>query len=62
MILEGTDSTGGWWAQGPSNRFNLWVLDVEGRPMVVMRNSYADSPAEQLSQSDDIIDSIGITP
>jgi hypothetical protein len=30
--------------------------------VVVMRNSYADSPAEQLSQSDHIIDSIGITP
>ena len=31
----------GWWAQGPSNRFNLWILDVGGRPVVVMRNSYA---------------------
>jgi hypothetical protein len=62
VITEGSEGDGGWWAQGPSNQFHLWVLDVEGRPVVVMRNAYADSPAEQLRQSDDIIDSMVITP
>ena len=49
-------------AQGPSNRFELWVLDVEGSPLVVMRNSFPDTPAELMSQAGDILDSIVITP
>ena len=47
---------------GPVQPVQLWVLDVEGRPLVVMRNSFADTPAELMSQADDILDSIVITP
>ena len=50
MVLANGPATGA--RQGPSNRFDLWVLDVEGSPLVVMRNSFPDTPAELMSQAD----------
>ena len=62
VLVEDGDASGGWWAQGPSNRFSLWVLDVEGQPVVLMRNSYAESSAEDMTQSDAIVKSVSFTP
>ncbi len=62
VITEGTQNAGGWWPQAQSSRYDLWIVDVEGRPVVLMRTSYADSPAEDVGQSEAIMDSVTITP
>ena len=62
IVLTETPNVGGFWAQGPSNRFTLWALDVEGRPVVLMRSSDPATPAEVMTQSDQIVDSIVIKP
>ena len=62
MVLVSSPDGSGFYAQGPSNRFRLWFLDVEGSIVTVMRNSFPDTAAELLAQADDILDSIVITP
>lgn len=48
------------YAQGPDNRWHLWILDVEGDRLVVMSTSFAGTPAEDLAEQQAIIDSIVI--
>lgn len=62
MVLVEDSSGDGWHAQGPSNRFTLWALDVEGTPLTIMRNSFATSREAWMTQSDAILDSSVITP
>jgi hypothetical protein len=52
----------GFQAQGPSNRMRIWVLDVEGRPIVFLVQSFAATPAADLAAAQEIVDSIVITP
>jgi hypothetical protein len=62
VVFSESPDGSGFHAQGPSNRFTLWILDVDGSPLVIMRNSYAESTAETMAQSDAMVDSIVITP
>jgi hypothetical protein len=52
----------GFYAQGPSNLFRIWILDVGGRPTMVFRQSFAATPAGRMTEAQQIIDSIVITP
>ena len=52
----------GFYAQGPSNRMKIWVLDVDGRPVVFFIESFAATPAADVAAAEDIIGSIAITP
>jgi hypothetical protein len=49
-------------AQGPDNRWRLWILDVEGDRLVVMSTSFPGTPADDLAEQQAIIDSIVIEP
>ena len=60
VLVEGGSGT--WHAQGPSNRFHLWALDVDGTTLTIMRNSFAESRPEWMTQSDEILNSSVITP
>jgi len=52
----------GIYAQGPSNRFHLWILDVDGIRVVVQSIDYAGTSAERQAELQAIVDSIQITP
>jgi hypothetical protein len=50
------------YAQGPENRWTMWILDVEGQRVVVMTNDYATSSAANREELQSIVDSIQIIP
>jgi len=52
----------GFHAQGPSNLMRVWVLDVDGRPVVFFVESFAATPAADVAAGQQVIDSIIITP
>jgi hypothetical protein len=47
-------------AQGPSNVWTLWILDVNGERVEVMKSDFADSDPAQLDQLQSIVESIRI--
>ncbi len=50
------------YAQGPSQRWHMWILDVDGVRVLVETNDYAGTPADRLAQEQTIVDSLEITP
>ena len=48
------------YAQGPDNRWDVWILDVEGERIVVLGTYYPGTSAEDLAEQQAIIDSIVI--
>lgn len=52
----------GLYANGPANRWRLWILDVNGETAVVVLLDYAGTPAADRAAAQTAIDSIRITP
>jgi hypothetical protein len=52
----------GIFAQGPGNRWHLWILDVDGLRFVVQSTDHAGTSAKHLSELQAIVDSIKIEP
>ena len=50
------------YAQGPEGRFHLWILDVEGRRVIVMTHDFPGTPASDQAELQSIVESIQITP
>ena len=50
------------YAQGPGQRWHIWVLDVGGVRVLVETSDYAGTPASRLAEEQAIIDSMVITP
>lgn len=50
------------YAQGPSQRWHMWILDVDGVRVLVEGNDYPLTPPETLAEEQAIIDSLEITP
>jgi hypothetical protein len=50
------------YAQGPGDRWHLWILDVEGVRAVVLARDFAATPAEDQAELQSIVDSLQITP
>jgi hypothetical protein len=50
------------YAQGPGQRWHMWVLDVGGVRVLVETNDYAGTPAQRLAEEQAMIDSLEITP
>jgi hypothetical protein len=50
------------YAQGPGQRWHMWILDVDGVRVLVEGNDYPDTPAETLAEEQAIIESLVITP
>jgi hypothetical protein len=47
-------------AQGPGNRWHLWILDVEGTRAVILAHDFATTPAGIQTELQEIVDSIQI--
>jgi hypothetical protein len=64
--LTGCDAFWPWepgiYAQGPSNRWHLWILDVDGVRVVVNSDEYATTSARHQAERQAIVDSIQIEP
>jgi hypothetical protein len=52
----------GIYAQGPSHRWHLWILDVDGVRLVVQTTDYAGTTAEHRAELRAIVESIQIEP
>lgn len=52
----------GIYAQGPSHRWHLWVLDVDGVRVVVQSMDYAGTPATRRAELQAMVDSIKFLP
>ena len=50
------------YAQGPGQRWHMWILDVGGVRILVETNDYPGTPPARLAEEQAMIDSIVITP
>jgi hypothetical protein len=50
------------YAQGPGQRWHMWILDVNGTRVLVETNDYAGTSAGRLAEEQAIVDSLEITP
>lgn len=50
------------YAQGPGQRWHMWVLDVVGVRVLVETNDYAGTSAQRLAEEQAMIDSLEINP
>lgn len=50
------------YAQGPGQRWHMWILDIDGVPVLVETNDYPDTSAKRLAEEQAIVDSLEITP
>ena len=50
------------YAQGPGQRWHMWILDVDGVRVLVEGNDFASTPPETLAEEQAIIESLVITP
>jgi hypothetical protein len=52
----------GIFAQGPSHKWHLWILDVDGLRFVIQSTDYAGTSAKHRAELQAIVDSIKIEP
>jgi hypothetical protein len=50
------------YAQGPGQRWHMWILDVDGVRVLVETNDFPTTAPEQLAEEQAIIESLVITP
>ena len=55
-------SGAGLYAQGPANRWHLYILDVEGTRLIAVILSYAQTPQTDLDLARNIIETLDIDP
>jgi hypothetical protein len=49
-------------AQGPDNRWHLWILDVESERLIIVSTDFAGTSAEDQAELQAIVDSMHIEP
>jgi len=59
---EDPPAPGGVYAQGPGNRWHVWILDVDGVRVVILANDYAGTSAQDQAEWQAIVNSIQIQP
>jgi hypothetical protein len=48
----------GFYAQGPNNQWDVWVMDVDGFRVVVVAQHFPDTPTEVATQLQEMVESI----
>ena len=61
-IIMAEPNGAGYHVQGPSQRVRIWILDVDGQPIVFQITSFAGTPASDMAEAQQIVDSIQIRP
>jgi hypothetical protein len=49
-------------AQGPDNRWQVWIVDVDGERVIIVSQDYAGTSAERSAEQQAIVDSIRFQP
>lgn len=60
MLLQDNSGQDGYWAQGPNQHHQLWILDVDGTRLVIAGFWYPDTSDQDRSDIDEILNSIQI--
>jgi hypothetical protein len=61
MVFEGVETPGdGYWAQGPDQHHQLWILDVDGTRVVIGATWFPDTSAQDRADIDEMLSSIQI--
>jgi hypothetical protein len=50
------------YAQGPDDRWHVWILDVNGERLIMVSRDFAATSAEDLAEKQAIVDSMRIAP
>jgi hypothetical protein len=50
------------YAQGPDNRWHLWIVDVDGTRVVILAEDFPGTSAQDQAELQDIVESIRIDP
>jgi len=50
------------YAQGPNNKWRVWILDVDGERMILVSQNFADTSSADLAEQQAIVDSIQLQP
>lgn len=61
-IIMAEPSGTGYHAQGPSNKIEMWIVDVDGQPTVFQIESFPGTPPADLAAAQRIMDSVRIRP
>lgn len=61
LVFSGLDANG-LHVQGPANRWDVSIADVDGTRLVAVVSSFPETPAEDLSAAQGILESVVITP
>jgi hypothetical protein len=61
MVVAMPDGQG-FRADGPDRIFRLWIVDFDGKPVVIFRTNAATAPADRVAQADAIVETSVITP
>ena len=60
FVFSGRDA--GNYAQGPSNRVQVWIVDAGGIRLIALVGDYAATPAADRAAAQGIVDSLVVTP
>lgn len=52
----------GFFVQGPNNHWDVWVVDVEGDRVLIVAQHFPDTPAETVTQLEEMVESIRFQP
>ena len=60
FVFSGKDA--GWYAQGPDNRWQLFIVDVEGTRLITLLSYFDDVPQADVEAARAIVESFEFTP
>lgn len=62
MVFGEPGTQNGFFQQGPSQQLRVWILDVDGQTVGLVRESFEASPADRVAEAEAIVESSVVTP
>ena len=62
MVFGEHGTENGFFQQGPAQQLRVWILDVDGQVVGLVRESFEASPAARVAEAEAIVESSVITP
>jgi hypothetical protein len=61
-LVSGAGTENGFCQQGPAQQLRVWILDLDGQVVGLVRESFEASPADKVAEAQAVIESSVITP